>query len=103
MRQKRENDKLKAMLTEHKAQQDQKREDERNKFLTVRLRSKFLQLTSITRQRIRAMEQSGNPTPKTEKALAKRYELLARYEKAYARQQELLLEGTTPPDLVDMV
>ena len=67
------------------------------------LKSRYLQVTAITRTRIRLMELNEKPNKKTENALAARRALLAKYDKAYNSQIQMVHMGFPPIDIVDMV
>lgn len=67
------------------------------------IKTVYLQETAVTRTRIRAMEGVENPKRKTEKALNKRISLLARYDRAYAKQVEMVKNKLPPPSIRDMI
>jgi hypothetical protein len=67
------------------------------------LKSRFLRITSVTRNRIKVMEADKNPKPKTLRAIEARKTLLYKYEEAYARQQALARAGIRVDNIEDMV
>ena len=97
------NARLKDKLVRRSDELEQREATERLQHAEKFLRHIFMTTTAGTRQRIRVMAQNEKPKPKTIKALAKRREILARYEAAYQTQLRILRTGETPPALRDMV
>ena len=68
-----------------------------------KLQHMFNQAVMVTKQRIRLMELIKEPKAKTLKAITVRKALLARYERAYKEQLEMLAAGIVAPHIRDMI
>jgi hypothetical protein len=70
---------------------------------TALMQKAYNRATATTRARLRDMLATENPRPRTRRAIAKRQELLARYEAAFKEQHRLLASGVLPPSIHDLV